>query len=127
MSTTLNILDLIFAFFAVVFIAVAFFRGFVKEIFSFLVWVVAFVASYLLTPLVSDLLRSYMTNKVVNDISTRSVIFILFFIGTTISVSNLSNDLHDKTPVVFNRSLGVFYGILKTLIISGVFYSIILN
>jgi len=127
MATTLNIFDLIFFGFALIFIVVAFFRGFVKEFFSFIVWAVAFFASYFLAPIAADLLKDHMTSKVVSEIATRSVIFIAFFIGTTISVSNLSNDLHDRTPVVFNRSLGVFYGIIKTMIISGITYSIIMN
>ncbi len=127
MTTTLNIFDFIFLSFALIFIVVAFFRGFVKEIFSFIIWTIAFVASYFLAPLVSGLLKGSIANEIINQIATRGAVFVLFFIGASMSFSNLINDLNEKTPASFNRSLGVFYGIIKTMIIAGIAYSVMIN
>ncbi len=127
MTTTLNIFDFIFLSFALIFIVVAFFRGFVKEIFSFIVWVIAFTASYFLAPLISSLLEASIANKMINQVVTRGAVFVLFFIGASMSFSSLINDLDAKTPASFNRSLGVLYGIIKTIIIVGISYSVMLN
>lgn len=127
MSTTFNLVDLIFIAFTLIFVATAFFRGFVKEIFALTGWVLAFVGSYLLTPYVSGFVNIYSQNKMVADISSRSLLFILIFFTFLFSTSNLSNELKEKMPKAFDRSLGVLYGLIKTLIVFGFIYSIALN
>lgn len=127
MSTSFNILDIIFITFTIIFVLTAFFRGFVKEIFSLLNWVVALTASYFLTPLTTGLLSSYFENALVLDSVTRSVIFILAFIATAMSTSGLRDSLQDKMPKIFDRSLGVLFGFLKTLLIFGFVYSLYFN
>jgi hypothetical protein len=43
------------------------------------------------------------------------------------STASLSKDLRKKIPKVFDRSLGVFFGMFKTIVVFGLIYSIILN
>ncbi len=127
MSTTFNTLDLIFIAFTLIFVATAFFRGFVKEIFALIGWVLAFVGSYLLTPYLSELVNVYSQNKLVADLLSRTLLFVVIFLGYTFSISNFVNELRDKTPRAFDRSLGVLYGLIKTAIIFGAVYSVTLN
>jgi uncharacterized membrane protein required for colicin V production len=122
-----NLVDLVFIAFTLIFILTAFLRGFVKEIFSFFNWVVALTLSYVITPYVAQLFSVYSDNKFVIDVSLRIIIFILVFIATALSTSGLCKSLKEKTPDVFDRSLGVFFGVIKTLLIFGFLYSITVN
>lgn len=127
MSTTFNTFDLIFIAFAFIFIFVAFFRGFVKEVCSLIIWVIALFISYFGAPLLADLFSSYSSNKLVLDIVSRLILFIVVFFILMFSTASFVEDLKDKMPTLLDRSLGVFYGICKTLLIFGVFYSMTLN
>ncbi len=124
MSTTFNILDLIFITFTIIFVLTAFFRGFVKEIFALFNWIVALTLSYLLAPYAAELASKYFKNKLVVDISMRSIIFILVFFTTAMSTANLCDTLKKKMPKMFDCSLGVLFGFVKTLIICGFIYSL---
>lgn len=125
--SSFNILDLVFFTFTIIFVLTAFFRGFVKEVFSLLNWIVSLTLSYLLTPYVTDLLADHFDNRLILDGITRSLLFILFFILTAISTSGLRDSLQDKMPKIFDRSLGVFFGFVKTLLIFGFIYSLYFN
>jgi len=127
MATTFNFLDLIFFIFTIIFVLTAFFRGFVKEVFSLLNWIVALTASYFLTPPATEFLSEYFENRLALDGVTRSAIFILAFIATAMSTSGLRDSLQDKMPKLFDRSLGVLFGFVKTLLIFGFIYSLYFN
>lgn len=127
MDTTFNTVDLVFIAFTLIFVATAFFRGFIKEIFALVGWILAFVGSYFLTPYVADFFNVYSHNKLVADISARCVIFLVIFLSYTFSTSGLSSELKEKIPKAFDRSLGIFYGLIKTLIVFGFFYAVATN
>ncbi len=125
MATTMNMFDLIFLFAGLLFLVIGFFRGFVKEIFSLFVWIIALLVSFVITPFISPYLN--LGNDAINDVVTRSVLFIIVFFITNYYLSKISNDLTDRLPDALNRSLGILYGIAKTLIVFGVFYCVFLN
>ncbi|MBU6139952.1 MAG: CvpA family protein [Proteobacteria bacterium] len=127
MSTTFNTLDLIFFAFTAIFVLTAVFRGFIKEIFSFFNWILALAISYFLTPYISDFFSPYFESKLAIDLVSRSSIFILIFLIFSFSTTKFRDSLDDKVPTVFNRSLGLLFGLAKTLIIFGAIYSIYLN
>jgi membrane protein required for colicin V production len=127
MSTTFNLLDLIFITFTFIFVITAFFRGFVKEMFALLNWILAFVISYLLAPYAAKFIITYYHNSAVADILARIIIFITIFLICAISTSGLCKILKEKIPRIFDRSLGIFYGLIKTLLVFGIFYSLIAN
>lgn len=127
MSTTFNLLDLVFLIFASIFTLTAFFRGFVKEIFSAFNWAVAFVISYFLTPYAVDFIGDSIGNRMIADMITRSVLFIVVLIIVSMFTSSLCKEVKKWVPQVFDRSLGVFFGIVKTFVIFGFLYSIFIN
>jgi membrane protein required for colicin V production len=127
MSTTFNFFDLIFLAFTLIFVILAFLRGFVKEVFSLFTWVLALVLSHVLAPYADSLLSSYSSNKLMLDIVVRTIIFIFVFLGIGISTSALCLELKEKMPKALDRSLGVLYGFFKTLLIFGLIYSAICN
>ncbi len=121
------ILDLVFVVFTLIFILTAFLRGFVKEIFLLFNWVTALLMSYFLAPLVSSLFKSSSIKGLVIYTVIGSVIFIATLIITSLSTSGLVKSLRSITPSSIDKSLGIFYGIIKTLLIFGVLYAVILN
>ena len=127
MSATFNTFDLIFFACSFIFIVVAFFRGFVKEIFSLFIWIIALAISYFGAPLLAKLLTSYSGSKMVLDVVSRTMLFIVSFFILLLSTSGLINDIKEKMPPILDRSLGVLYGVVKTLLIFGVFYAVIAN
>jgi uncharacterized membrane protein required for colicin V production len=127
MSTTFNLFDLIFITFTFIFVVTAFIRGFIKEMFSLLAWVVALLVSYFGAPFLAKFLSSYSDNKMVLAVISRAILFILTFVILLFSTSGLSDGIKDKMPKLLDRSLGVLYGIGKTILIFSVIYSVTIN
>lgn len=127
MATTFNMFDLIFAILSFIFILVAFFRGFVKELFALLNWIITISLSYLLAPYASRFVEHYSSNKLIINVASGSIVFVLIFIAVFLATRGLSHDWKEKMPEHLDRILGVFYGVFKSLLIAGLFYSITLN
>ena len=127
MATTFNIFDLIFAVGSFIFILVAFFRGFVKELFALLNWVITISLSYLLAPYAAKFVESYSHNKLIINVASGSMVFVVIFIIVVFSTRGLAHDWKEKMPENIDRILGIFYGVFKSLLIFGLFYSITLN
>lgn len=121
-----NLFDTAFLVFALIFTVTAFFRGFVKEIFSLFNWAIAYLMSYLLAPYAVLLFSSY-SNAVVVGIIVRSVLFLIFLVASAMLTSGLCKELRTRIPTPFDKSLGVLYGLMKTLLVFGVIYSLIIN
>jgi len=105
----------------------AFFRGFVRESFAFLNWVIAFSASHLLSPYVSTFFISGSISSAITDIGVRSVIFVTVFFICLLSTSGLSKELKRKVQRPIDRSLGVLFGLSKTLLIFGIGYAVFIS
>ena len=127
MSTTFNMFDLIFAIGSFIFILVAFFRGFVKELFALVNWIITISLSYLLTPYAAKFVAYYSHNKLVINVASGSIVFITIFILITLATRGLAHDWKEKMPVNLDRVLGIFYGVFKSLLIFGLFYSVTMN
>jgi len=127
MSTAFNLFDFIFVAICFIFVLTAFFRGFVKESFSLLNWGVAFVASHLLSPFVSKFFVSGSISSAITDIAVRSVIFVTVFFICMLSTGGLLKELKKKVPRPIDRSLGVLFGLTKSLLIFGIAYSVIIS
>lgn len=122
-----NILDLVFISLGLIFVIIAFFRGFIREVFSLVNWVISVTIASLLSPLVAKLLSHYLSNKLMVDLGSKILIFVLAFIIVGISTSKLSLAMKKSLPSSIDQSLGILYGLFKTLLIFGVVYSVINN
>jgi membrane protein required for colicin V production len=127
MATTFNTLDLIFLAFTAIFVLTAVLRGFVKEIFALFNWVISLTISYFLTPYITNFLAAHFESKIAVDLVARSGVFALVFLITAFSTSGLRDSFYKKMPRVFDRSLGLLFGFVKTLLIFGVIYSTYFN
>ena len=121
-----NLFDAAFLAFALIFTVTAFFRGFVKEVFSLFNWAVAYVISYLVAPFAVMLFTGY-SNAIAVGIIVRAVLFLVILVISAMLTSGLCKELKQRIPAAFDKSLGVFYGLMKTLLVFGVIYSLIIN
>ncbi len=125
--TSFNLLDLAFIGFGLIFMIIAFFRGFIKEIFALINWLVAISLAFLLPPLHTKLFFLHFHNNLITNFSSKIVIFILVFIIVGIVTAKLSDNLKKSLPSSIDQSLGVVYGLVKNLLIFGILYSITNN
>ena len=77
MAETLNMFDLIFIFATLIFVVIAFFRGFVKELFALINWIITILLTYWLSPYVARFIEHYSHNKTVAAVASSSMVFII--------------------------------------------------
>ena len=119
-----NNLDAIFFLTTLAIVAVACYRGAVKEVFSLLNWIIAFALSYLISPFVSQQLSPFFDSKLILDVSTRIFIFMISFIVFLLLTASFTTDLTESINTYLNRFLGLCFGFLKSLLIFGLFFSL---
>lgn len=127
MSTTFNLFDIIFFGFTFALAIFGFFRGFVKELAGFLIWVISITASYFIAPFFSDLLLKYSDSKTAIYASSRIIIFVFIFITLALSTSEFVKDLSNRIPSSFDRSFGILLGVCKSILIFSIIYSAAYN
>ena len=127
MSETINLFDLAFLGFTILFVITGFFRGFIREIASLLIWIVSAAATYFLAPYAADLLLKYSDSKVAAYVSSRILIFIFIFFTLSLAISDYVKDLKEKIPSSFNRSFGVLFGVFKSVLIFSLIYAAVVN
>lgn len=121
---TFTTFDFIFFVITAIIVLIAFYRGIIKEFFSLINWVLSFAMSYLLSPILCDLLVNFFDSKLVMNISVRIVVFLLTFVIFLFSTIRLANDLTESMNIYLNRSLGILLGAVKSLILFGAVYSL---
>lgn len=124
MATTFNVLDIIFFSITLTFVLIAFFRGFVKEIFSILNWIISFLISYYLTPLLIEPLSPYFSSKIALDIFLRTILFTICFLAIAFSTSGLSTTIKENFPKWLDKIMGIAFAVGKSLLVFGLFYSL---
>ncbi|MFZ9181129.1 MAG: CvpA family protein [Rickettsiales bacterium] len=121
---TFTTFDFIFFVITAIIVLIAFYRGIIKEFFSLINWILSFAMSYLLSPILCDLLVNFFDSKLVMNISVRIVVFLLTFVIFLFSTIRLANDLTESMNIYLNRSLGILLGTVKSLILFGAVYSL---
>ncbi len=122
--TSFNTLDIIFFSTTFIIVFVACYRGFIKEIFSLINWIIAFALSYLISPFLAKAIAGYFDSRLIVDAITRIIVFMTSFIVFFLLMGNFVKDLSDSTNVYLNRSLGLCFGFLKSLLIFGLLFSL---
>ncbi|MEE9343050.1 MAG: CvpA family protein [Gammaproteobacteria bacterium] len=111
-----------YLFIAIITISVLFslWRGFVKEAFSLLSWVVALVVAFMFFEELSELLSGWIESPTIRNISAFSLLFLsVLLLGGL--VSYLIGQLVSKTGLTAtDRLLGIFFGVARGIILSAV-------
>ncbi len=127
MDTTFGLFDLAFIFGLVIFIALAFFRGFVREFFSLINWIVSIFATIFLSDYVAMGLKTFISSHFVVNLSSFVLAFLVAFIISTIVTRKFGTVIREKVPFTTDQVLGVAYGFLKTFLVFGLIFSFAVN
>lgn len=127
MSATLNMFDLIFIFATIFIVLIAFFRGFVRELFSVINWVLAGFLVYAISPYLVKPLLGIAGGATMANIIASTISFIVIFIVTTILTRKMAFACKEKIPYTTDQILGTVFGALKAFFIFGFVYAASIN
>ena len=97
-----------------------FIRGFVKETLSVAGWVGAVFLSLYLFPLLQPIAREFILNLLIADILTGAVIFILSLVILSYISHAISEKVKASSLGALDRSLGIFFGIARGVVLLGI-------
>lgn len=95
-------------------------RGFVKEVLSISGWIGATFLALYLFPLLKPYARDYINNLLIADILTGSLIFILSLVTLSYITHAISEKVKASSLGALDRSLGIFFGIGRAIIVVGI-------
>ena len=101
-----------------------FIRGFVKETLSVAGWIGAIFISLYLFPLLQPIAQGFILNKLIADILTGAVIFILSLVILSYISHAISEKVKASSLGALDRSLGIFFGIARGFILLGIIWLI---
>ncbi len=102
-------------------------RGFIKELFSLLTWIGSGILIVVLRPVITNLILQKISNTILANIISSSLIFIIAIIGLSVLTSNISKTITTKFPSSINITLGIAFGFMKGFIISSLIFATIIN
>ena len=94
-----------------------FMRGFTREVLGLFTWAGSAFATYIAVPLLGGITRTYIANPMIADAITAVILFILFLIIFSIISGALANSVKRSSLGSIDRSLGVSFGIVRSIII----------
>lgn len=94
-----------------------FMRGFTREVLGLFTWVGSSFATYIAVPLLGGVARGHISNPMIADAVTAVVLFILFLIIFSIISGALANSVKRSSLGSVDRSLGVSFGIVRSIVI----------
>tara|TARA_R110000772_G_scaffold73496_3_gene160762 strand:+ start:1022 stop:1720 length:699 start_codon:yes stop_codon:yes gene_type:complete len=97
-----------------------FIRGFVKETLSVAGWIGAVFLSLYLFPLLQPIAREFILNLLIADILTGAVIFILSLVILSYISHAISEKVKASSLGALDRSLGIFFGIARGVVLLGI-------
>lgn len=116
----INITDAVILLILLISAIVGFARGFVKEVLSIIGWVGASFLALYLFPILKPYIREYIDNLLIADILTGAGIFILSLVILSFITHAISEKVKASALGALDRSLGIFYGIARAVVIVGI-------
>ena len=103
----------------------AFFRGFIQEILSLLLWITAFAAAMLLNAYLDPYFMDYIDNPEVRRILTIITVFVgIIFLGGLL-IKLLRGLVHWSGMGGLDRLLGVLFGFIRGMLLIVVIYLVL--
>ncbi len=100
-----------------------FWRGFIREIFVLIAWVVAGIASIQLTGFLSGFLLDALPEQYRYELVANGATFVLVFVFTLFLLSyigsRLSDAITDRGVTAINRSIGAAFGLVRGVVLVG--------
>jgi membrane protein required for colicin V production len=106
---------------------IAFFRGFIQEILSLVLWITAFAAAMLLNAYLDPYFIDYIDNPEIRRILTIVTVFVgIIFLGGLI-IKLLRGLVHWSGMGGLDRLLGVLFGFIRGMLLVVVIYLVLPN
>jgi membrane protein required for colicin V production len=102
--------------------ALAFWRGFLKEILSIIAWVGAVVVTLQLLPMARPLARDYISIDILADSVAAAALFLASLVVLSVVSSIIAGRIRSSGMNTLDRSLGVLFGLLRGLILVSLGY-----
>lgn len=112
--------DIVFLVILLISALFGFLRGFVKEVLSVAGWIGAVFLGLYLFPIAQPLAREFILNLLIADILTGAVIFILSLVILSYISHAISEKVRASSLGALDRSLGIFFGIGRGLVLLGI-------
>ncbi len=102
-------------------------RGFTKEVFSIVNWVIAIYAALFFSPLVKPLISPYINIVAVVNIGAFLAVFLVVFVVASLITNAIAERFKKHTPGVLDHTLGVAFGLARgTLIVCLAYFALVL-
>lgn len=123
----MNLLDLAILGIVLVSAFLAFYRGFIREVFSILGWVVAALVTLYTFDYVKPLARELVSERlqIVADIGAALAIFLVVLVVVSVGTSWIAKRLHNTDFKPLDRSLGFVFGAFRGLVLLCLAYLLI--
>jgi membrane protein required for colicin V production len=102
--------------------ALAFWRGFLREILSIIAWVAAVILTLQLLPPLRPFARDYIAIDILADSVTAGVIFVISLVLISIVSGMIAGRVRSSGMNTLDRSLGVLFGLLRGAIVVSLAY-----
>lgn len=103
----------------------AFFRGFLKALVSFIVWVGAVCSAVYISPYAAEYFKDSMENQKILLVSCYVAVFLVSLIIFAIIGARILDLIHSYRKGLVDRSLGLAFGFVRgVLIVCAIFFSI---
>ncbi|HIF09641.1 MAG TPA: CvpA family protein [Sneathiellales bacterium] len=107
--------------------ALAFWRGFLREVLSIIAWIVAVVLTLQLLPLLRPFARRYIDIDILADSVTAGGIFVISLVIFSVVSGMIAGRVRSSGMNTLDRSLGVLFGLLRgSIIVSLAFMAVFL-
>lgn len=102
--------------------ALAFWRGFLREVLSIMAWVGAVLITLQLLPLLRPLARQYISIDIVADSVAAAVAFVVSLVVLSVVSGMLAGRVRNSGMNTLDRSLGVLFGLLRGAVLVSLAY-----
>ncbi|MCV6599055.1 MAG: CvpA family protein [Alphaproteobacteria bacterium] len=109
----IEIFDVVVGVIMTVSVVMAFFRGFVKELFTILSWLIATVLTVYLSPVIQNMIKVSEGKKAFYDALVILAIFSLAMVILSFIFGRIIHHLKKNDGLFLDRSLGTLFGIVR--------------
>jgi len=102
--------------------ALAFWRGFLREVLSIIAWIVAVVLTLQLLPMLRPFARTYIDIDILADSVTAGGIFVVSLVVFSVISGMIAGRVRNSGMNTLDRSLGVLFGLLRGSVIVSLAY-----
>jgi len=102
--------------------ALAFWRGFLREIFSIIAWIGAVIVTLQFVPMARPFAREYISIDIIADSVAAAALFLVSLVVFSVASSVIAGRIRSSGMNTLDRSLGVLFGLLRGMVLVSLGY-----